>query len=129
MLVRAAIVLAVVLAALALHRLWRRPPARLRRLDLTGLGIGGPAVVQFSTPYCAPCKRATPILEEAAREAEVPYAQVDLEEHPEAAWSYGIRSVPTIVVTGPGGRVRSVWTGLPSDGEVAEAARRARMDA
>ena len=47
-------------------------------------------------------------------------------DRPEVAGRFGIRSVPTIVVTGPGGAVQGVWTSLPTNGEIAEAARRAK---
>jgi thioredoxin-like negative regulator of GroEL len=56
----------------------------------------------------------------------VPFLQIDVGVKPEVARAYGIRSVPTVAVTGAGGRVLDVWTAIPPDGEVAEAARRAR---
>ena len=90
------------------------------------LGVAGPAIVQFSTRSCAPCRAARPRLIEAAADAEVDYAQIELDDRPEVAGRFGIRSVPTIVVTGPGGAVQGVWTSLPTNGEIAEAARRAK---
>jgi thioredoxin-like negative regulator of GroEL len=56
----------------------------------------------------------------------VTYAQVDVGERPEVARAYGIRSVPTIAVAGADGRILGVWTGIPADGQVADAARLAR---
>ena len=124
--IRVAVAAGALLVVLGAWLLWRRPPRRLGRADLAGLGIRGPAVVQFTTRYCAPCKAAAPHLQTAADESRVPFRQVDVGEHPDLARVYGIRTVPTIAVTGPGGRVMGVWTALPGNGEIVEAVRRAR---
>jgi thioredoxin 1 len=106
-------------------QLWRRPPARLDRVDLPALGLGGPAVVQFTSATCGPCKAAAPRLAEAAGRAGVEFTQVDVGERPDLAHEYGIRTLPTIVVADPGGRVTGSWTALPGDGILDEAVRRA----
>ncbi|HWC32142.1 MAG TPA: thioredoxin family protein, partial [Actinomycetota bacterium] len=117
---------AVFLAVAALVWLWRRPPARLRRLDLSALGVREPAIVQFSAGSCSPCRAAAPKLRAAAAEAQVRYMQVDVGDDPEVARTYGIRTVPTIAVTGRGGRVIEVWTAVPDGDAVTGTARRAR---
>ena len=101
---------------------WRRPPRRLGSSSLSSIGIREPAIVQFTTATCGPCKVAAPHLRDAARRADIAYHQVDVGERPEVARTYGIRRVPTIAVTGPGGKVVGVWSALT--GEIAEAARR-----
>lgn len=102
---------------------WRRPPRRLGMSSLASIGIRDPAVVQFTTATCAPCKVAAPHLRSAADRAAIPYHQVDVGERPDVARAYGIRRVPTIAVTGPGGKVLGVWTGLSDEiGETALAA-------
>ena len=127
MLLRLAVLVALLIVILVAYLAWRRPPRRLRRrIDLPGLGIRGPAIVQFTTPSCAPCKAAAPHLAQAADRAGVRFAQVDVAATPDVARSYGIRSVPTIAVTSSDGSVLGVWTSLPSNGELAEAAARAR---
>jgi thiol-disulfide isomerase/thioredoxin len=124
-LARAAVAAAVLVLSFAAYRLWKRPPRRLAGLSLRELGVRGPAIVQFSTRWCAPCKVAAPKLVEAARRAEVEYAEIDLEERPEVAARYGIRTVPTIAVTGRTGLVLRTWTKLPPDAEIAEVVRKA----
>ena len=111
-----AVFAAVGLAVMA----WRRPPRRLGSASLASLGIREPAIVQFTTATCAPCKVAAPQLRATAASASIPYHQVDVGERPEVARAFGIRRVPTIAVTGPGGRVVGVWTGLTD--EIARAA-------
>jgi thiol-disulfide isomerase/thioredoxin len=120
-LTRLLIALVVVGAGFGAWRLWKRAP-KVPRLDLADLGVPGPAIVQFTTPYCSPCKTNAPVLQRFAREADVPYAQVDLGARPELAGRYGIRTVPTIVVAGAGGEVVGTWTELPANGEIRDAA-------
>jgi thioredoxin 1 len=123
---RLALAIGLVLVLGAGLAAWRRPSRRLRSGGLGPVGVEGPAVVEFVTETCAPCRVAAPALRRAADDARIRFAQIDVGARPEVARAYGIRSVPTVAVTGPGGRVTGVWTGVPPDGEVAEAARRAR---
>ncbi len=116
----ALVVFALVLAA---YLIWRRPPRRLGTSSLASIGIREPAIVQFTTASCGPCKVAAPHLRAAADRAAIPYHQVDVGERPDVARTYGIRRVPTIAVTGRGGAVVGVWTAL--SGEISEAARAA----
>ena len=126
MIVRLALAAAVFLLVAAIVWMWRRPPRRLRRLDLGALGVREPAIVQFSASSCSPCRVATPKLRAAADEARIRYEQIDVGDAPEVARAYGIRTVPTIAVTGRGGRVVEVWTSVPPSDVLAETARRAR---
>jgi len=112
--------------AFAAYAAWKRPPRRLSRLDLAELGVRGPAIVQFSMQNCAPCRAAVPHLTAAADAANVGYEHVDLDERPDLAQRYGIRTVPTIVVAAGSGEILGKWTRLPQNGEVSEAAEKAR---
>lgn len=118
--IRLLIALAVFAAVGLAVYAWRRPPRRLGSATLASLGIREPAIVQFTTATCAPCKVAAPQLRATADRARVPYHQVDVGERPEVARAFGIRRVPTIAVTGAGGRVVGVWTAL--DEEIARVA-------
>jgi thiol-disulfide isomerase/thioredoxin len=80
-------------------------------------------VVQFTSATCGPCKVAAPRLAEAANRAGLGFVQVDVGERPEVARRYGIRTLPTIVVADPGGKVVGTWTGLPGDGVLEHAVR------
>ena len=115
----------LVIAALSVGAVaWRRPPRRLGRSTLAGIGVREPAIVQFTTPFCSTCKASVPHLRDAAERASIPFLQVDVADRPDIARDLGVRRVPTIAVTGRDGRVLGVWTS-PSD-EIPAAARRAR---
>jgi thioredoxin-like negative regulator of GroEL len=126
--VRTLIAVAFVAAVLVAYLLWRRPPRRLARSTLATVGVREPALVEFVTEGCPPCRDVAPRLRTAAADAHVPFHQIDVGQRPELARAFGIRSVPTVAVTGAGGRVLDVWTAIPPDGEVADAARRARAN-
>jgi thioredoxin-related protein len=66
------------------------------------------------------------VLEQTAHETGVEFVDVDLEERPDLASRYGIRSVPVIVVTDERGEVLGRWPGLPPDGELHRLALLAR---
>jgi thiol-disulfide isomerase/thioredoxin len=117
------LVFAIVAGSVAV---WKRPSRKLNatsRIDLGDLGIEGPAIVQFSTRYCAPCQVARPKLIAEASNAEITYAQIDLEERPDVMGRYGIRTAPTIVVAGPQGEILGRWTKLPEGNEISSAAQ------
>lgn len=122
--IRVIVAASVLSGAYGAWLLWRRPPRRLTRADLGGVGIREPAIVQFTTASCAPCRAAAPHLESAAGRAGVAYRQIDVGERPDVASRFGIRTVPTVAVTGRGGRVVRVWTGVPDRAELLEAAGR-----
>lgn len=127
MILRLVVVAAVLLILGAGLAAWRRPSRRLRSGGLAAVGVPGPSVVEFVTESCAPCRAVAPRLRQAAAEAQVAFTQIDVGVRPEVARAYGIRTVPTVAVTGAGGEVVDVWTRIPADDAVAQAARRARL--
>lgn len=61
------------------------------------LKSGKPVIVDFWAPWCAPCRRVSPILEEMSEEREdVQFVKLNVDDNPQTTMSYGIASIPTI---------------------------------
>lgn len=60
----------------------------------------GVAVVDFWAEWCGPCRAITPIIEELSSEYEgkVTIGKLNVDDNPNIAMKYGIRSIPTILV-------------------------------
>ncbi len=59
-----------------------------------------PVVVDFWAEWCGPCKMIAPSLEEISEEMgeKVKIAKVNMDENPELAAQYGVRSIPTLLM-------------------------------
>lgn len=55
-------------------------------------------VVDFTSPSCGPCRNMPPLLEQLHNMTGVRVFQVNIDESPKLTQSYGITTVPTIVV-------------------------------
>lgn len=67
-------------------------------------------LVDFFAVWCGPCKRVAPILEEIAKEynEKIKVAKVDVDEASKTASSFGIMSVPTLMIFKDG---KALWQG------------------
>ncbi len=71
-----------------------------------------PVVVDFWAEWCGPCKMIAPSLEEISSEMEgkVKVAKVNIDENPDIAAQYGVRSIPTLAMF-KGGEVADIKVG------------------
>ncbi len=121
-LIRLGIAILIVLVGIALYALWTRLHLRRLRKRQVFAGLeehraGVPAILYFTTPYCVPCKtQQQPALEELTEQyrEHLQIIQIDANEHPELADSWGVLSVPTTFIIDALGRPRHVNHGVAS---------------
>ena len=76
------------------------------------LNSSEPVVVDFWAEWCGPCKMIGPSLEELSNEfaGKVKIAKINVDENPELAAQFGVRSIPMLAMF-KGGEVADVKVG------------------
>ena len=84
-----------------------------------------PVVVEFTAPWCRPCKAIEPFLTDLEREHQgrLRVVQLDIEDHPGTPSRYGVLSLPTVMVFS-GGEVAETIDGAQPRRRYAEAVAR-----
>ena len=59
-----------------------------------------PVLVDFWATWCAPCLKLMPVIEELAQKynGKVKFGKVNVENAPQIAQKFGIRSIPTLLI-------------------------------
>ena len=76
-----------------------------------------PVLIDFWAPWCGPCRMLSPTISEIAEEYgdKVKVCKVNVDEQGELASTFGVMSIPTLVVIKDGKVVNSVTGVRPKD--------------
>jgi thioredoxin 1 len=88
-------------------------------------------VVDFWAEWCGPCRLVEPVIEELAGEyaGKVAFGKVNVDENPGTSQSFGIQSIPTILVFRNGQPVDGIIGAVPKAQIVSKFLRYLKGDA
>lgn len=74
-----------------------------------------PVLVDFWADWCMPCKMIAPIVEELSEEydGKLDFAKLDVDSNPTIAMTYGVRSIPTLLIFKDGQPIDQIVGAVP----------------
>ena len=85
--------------------------------DFKNLVSEGTVLVDFFATWCRPCQMLGPVLDEVSEEVDFKIIKGDVDQFPELAGEYQVRSIPTMVKF-EAGVAKDVTLGYKSKEEV-----------
>ena len=79
----------------------------------------GPVLIDFWAPWCGPCRRLSPVIEELAGEyaGKLKVTKVNIDEQPNLARGFQVMSIPTLALV-KNGQLLSTSVGLKTKDEL-----------
>ncbi|MFC1966187.1 thioredoxin [Chloroflexota bacterium] len=76
-----------------------------------------PVLVDFWAGWCKPCLMVAPILDELAEEytGKINFVKIDVDQNPKTATTYGIMSIPTLIIFKKGEPLSNITGFRPKD--------------
>jgi thioredoxin 1 len=81
------------------------------------LGSETPVLVDFWAEWCVPCHMVSPVVEEIGQEKgdHLKIAKLNIDENPQATRTYGVMSIPSLILFKGGEEVARVIGAKPKD--------------
>jgi thioredoxin 1 len=85
--------------------------------DASVLGSDTPVLVDFWAEWCVPCHMVSPVVEEIGQEKgqDLKVAKLNIDENPGATRTYGVMSIPSLILFKGGQEVARVIGARPKD--------------
>ena len=73
-------------------------------------------ILYFTATYCGPCKSFGPIMENISQEISI--QKIDVDSNPELTKQFGIRNVPSLIITDDNNSILGRKIGIMSEEQV-----------